>query len=222
MSERAFKSWQPRELQIEKEGYQPLPEDLREQARQEGFALGYAEGLESGSQESKKIGETLVAELRMLLGAFERPFREVERDVSEYLLSITYAICREILGKDSLIGAEIVVNNLDLSLEILAGVEGLVTVYLNPDDLAVVQNYWADEFGELRIIEDSSLLRGGCRVKRSDSIVDATVEAQLRNLVKELSVTLSQHELSDKPAEALDFDRIESAAYRLQSDPDDD
>ena len=222
MSERAFKNWQPRELQIEKEGYQPLPEDLREQARQEGFALGYAEGLESGRQESKKIGDTLVADLKMLLGAFEQPFREVERDVSEYLLSIVYAICKEILGKDSLIGAEMVVNNLDLSLDILAGAEGLVTVYLNPDDLAVVQNHWADEFGELRIIEDSGLQRGGCRVKRSDSIVDATVEAQLRNLVKELSVTLSQHEHSDKPAEALDFDKIESAAHRLQSDGDDD
>ena len=222
MSERAFESWQPRELQIEKEGYQPLPEDLREQARQEGFALGYAEGLESGRQESKKIGDTLVADLKMLLGAFEQPFREVERDVSEYLLSIIYAICKEILGKDSLIGAEMVVNNLDLSLDILAGAEGLVTVYLNPDDLAVVQNHWADEFGELRIIEDSGLQRGGCRVKRSDSLVDATVEAQLRNLVKELSVTLSQHEHSDKPAEALDFDKIESAAYRLQSDGDGD
>lgn len=221
MSERAFKSWQPRELQIEKGGYQPLPEDLREQARQEGFALGYAEGLESGRQESKKIGDTLVAELKILLGAFEQPFREVERDVSEYLLSIIYAICREILGKDSLIGEELVVNNLDLSLDILASAEGLVTVYLNPDDLTVVQNHWADEFGELRIIEDASLLRGGCRVQRSDSLVDATVEAQLRNLVKELSVTVSQHELSDRPAEALDFDRIESAAYRLQSDGDD-
>ena len=62
----------------------------------------------------------------MLLGAFEQPFREVERDVSEYLLSIIYAICKEILGKDSLIGAEMVVNNLDLSLDILRVQRGLL------------------------------------------------------------------------------------------------
>ena len=54
MSERAFKNWQPVSCKIEKEGYQPLPEDLREQARQEGFALGYADGLESAARNRRK------------------------------------------------------------------------------------------------------------------------------------------------------------------------
>ena len=51
MSDVMFTSWHPLALHVESEGSQPSPEELREQARQEGFAKGYSEGLDAGHKD---------------------------------------------------------------------------------------------------------------------------------------------------------------------------
>ena len=51
-SDLTFTSWHPRTLLNESAGNQPLPEELRQQARSEGYAQGHSEGLEAGKKES--------------------------------------------------------------------------------------------------------------------------------------------------------------------------
>jgi flagellar biosynthesis/type III secretory pathway protein FliH len=89
MSDVMFTSWHPRALHVESEGSQPSPEELREQARQEGFAKGYSEGLDAGHKESAIQANAKAAQLQSLVDALDRPFQRQELKVSEYLLSIS-------------------------------------------------------------------------------------------------------------------------------------
>ena len=121
MSDVMFTSWHPRALHVESEGSQPSPEELREQARQEGFAKGYSEGLDAGHKESAIQANAKAAQLQSLVDALDRPFQRQELKVSEYLLSLTSSVCKSILRRELSIDVEHISETLDSALELLSG-----------------------------------------------------------------------------------------------------
>lgn len=216
MSDVMFTSWHPRALHVESEGSQPSPEELREQARQEGFAKGYSEGLDAGHKESLIQANAKAAQLQSLVDALDRPFQRQELKVSEYLLSIISSVCKSILRRELSIDVEQISKTLDSALELLSGERGQVTILLHPDDAAAVADAWAEDVGELRVESAPDIIRGGCRIRRKDSLVDATIEAQLRNIILDLARLPGPVDSSGEPIDLLDTDEIESTVDRLE------
>lgn len=218
MSSAAFTNWHPRNLYVESEGSQPLPEELREHARQEGYAAGYTEGLAAGQKEAKLQGEKLVVQLMALIEDLDQPFRRSELNVSEYLLSVLQFTCKTILRRELSADAEHITGTLERALDLLAGERGQVTVYLHPDDVSVVRGHLADETDDLKIKEDSQMIRGGCRVERRESMVDATIESQLRNLIMDMASVPGSPDDTGHRTEALSSSNIESTFARLEGE----
>ena len=213
MSDATFTSWHPRVLQVESEGSQPSPKELREQAQEEGYAQGYAEGLEAGRKESNIQANAKIAQLQSLVDALDRPFHQQELKVSEYLLSLVSTICSSILRRD----AERIRDTLDRALELLSGERGQVTLLLHPDDMAAVTDTWSDDLGELRVEPAPDVIRGGCRIHRNDSLVDATVETQLRNTIMDLARIPGPVGSSGEPGDLLDGAEVQSVINRLEA-----
>jgi flagellar assembly protein FliH len=201
---------------VESEGSQPSPEELREQARQEGFAKGYNEGLDAGHKESAIQANAKVAQLQSLVDALDKPFERKELNVSEYLLSLTSSVCKSILRRELSIDVEHISKTLDSALELLSGEQGQVTVLLHPDDAAAVESAWAEDLGELKVESAPEIIRGGCRIRRNDSLVDATIESQLRNIIMDLARLPGPVDSSGDPRDMLDTDEIESTVGRLE------
>lgn len=216
MSDVMFTSWHPRALQVESEGSQPSPEELREQARQEGYAQGHREGLEAGQKESEIQAKAKAAQLKKLIDALDRPFQNEELKVSEYLLSLVFSVCKSVLRRELSVDAEHIRNTLDTALELLSDEEGQVTLLLHPDDAAAVADAWADDLGEPKVRAAPEIIRGGCRVERKDSLVDATIETRLRNIIMELASLPGPKGSSGEPGDLLDVDAIESSVNRLE------
>ena len=216
MSDVMFTSWHPRALLVESEGSQPSPEELREQARQEGFAKGYSEGLDAGQKESAIEANAKAAQLQSLVDALDRPFYQQELRVSEYLLSLVSSVCKSILRRELSIDVEHISKTLDSALELLSGERGQVTVLLHPDDVAAVAGAWPEDLGELRVESAPDIIRGGCRICRNDSLVDATIEAQLRNIIIDLARLPGPVDSSGEPRDLLDTHEIESNIDRLE------
>lgn len=216
MSDVMFTSWHPRALHVESEGSQPSPEELREQARQEGFAKGYSEGLDAGHKESAIQANAKAAQLQSLVDALDRPFQRQELKVSEYLLSIVASICKSILRRELSVDVEHISKTLDAALELLSGERAQVTVLLHPDDTAAVESAWAEDLGELKVESAPDIIRGGCRIRRNDSLVDATIEAQLRNIIMDLAHQPGPVDSSGDPRDLLDIGEIESTVDRLE------
>jgi len=217
MSDATFTSWHPRVLQVESEGSQPSPKELREQAQEEGYAQGYAEGLEAGRKESNIQANAKIAQLQSLVDALDRPFHQQELKVSEYLLSLVSTICSSILRRELSTDAERIRDTLDRALELLSGERGQVTLLLHPDDMAAVTDTWSDDFGELRVEPAPNVIRGGCRIHRNDSLVDATVETQLRNTIMDLARIPGPVGSSGEPGDLLDGAEVQSVINRLEA-----
>jgi len=217
MSDATFTSWHPRVLQVESEGSQPSPKELREQAQEEGYAQGYAEGLEAGRKESNIQANAKIAQLQSLVDALDRPFHQQELKVSEYLLSLVSTICSSILRRELSTDAERIRDTLDRALELLSGERGQVTLLLHPDDMAAVTDIWSDDLGELRVEPAPDVIRGGCRIHRNDSLVDATVETQLRNTIMDLARIPGPVGSSGEPGDLLDGAEVQSVINRLEA-----
>ena len=216
MSDVMFTSWHPRVLQVESEGSQPSPKELREQAQSEGYAQGYAEGLEAGQKESEIQANAKVAQLQSLIDALDRPFHQKELEVSEYLLAVVSMVCSSILRRELSTDAERIRETLDRALELLSGERGQVTLLLHPDDVAAVTDAWAEDLGELRVESTPNVIRGGCRIQRNDSLVDASIETQLRNIIIELARIPGPVGSSGEPGDLLDGAEVESTINRLE------
>ena len=217
MSDLMFTSWHPRALHVESEGSQPSPEELREQAKKEGYAQGYAEGLEAGQKELEIQINAKVAQLQSLIDALDRPFNQQELKVSEYLLSIVSIVCSSILYRELSTDAERIQETLDRALELLSGERGQVTLLLHPDDMAAVTDAWTDDLGELRAKSAPNVIRGGCRIQRNDSLVDATIETQLRNTIMDLARIPGPAGSSGEPGDSLDADEVVSTISRFEA-----
>ena len=216
MSDVMFTSWHPRVLQVESEGSQLSPTEMREQAQSEGYAQGYAEGLEAGQKESEIQANAKVAQLQSLIDALDRPFHQKELEVSEYLLAVVSMVCSSILRRELSTDGERIQETLDRALELLSGERGQVTLLLHPDDVAAVTDAWAEDLGELRVESTPNVIRGGCRIQRNDSLVDASIETQLRNIIIELARIPGPVGSSGEPGDLLDAAEVESTINRLE------
>ena len=112
--------------------------------------------------------------------------------------------------------AERIRETLDRALELLSGERGQVTLLLHPDDMATVTDAWADDLGELRVESTPNVIRGGCRIQRNDSLVDASIETQLRNIIMELARIPGPVGSSGEPGDLLDGAEVESTINRLE------
>ena len=113
--------------------------------------------------------------------------------------------------------AERIRETLDRALELLSGERGQVALLLHPDDMAAVTDTWADDLGELRVEPSPDVIRGGCQIQRNDSLVDATIETQLRNTIMELARTPGPVGSSGEPGDLLDRTEVESTINRLEA-----
>jgi flagellar assembly protein FliH len=217
-SDVAFTSWHPRTLLNESAGSQPAPEELREQARNEGYAAGYNQGLEAGKKEAFERGSEKVAELKSLIDALDQPFKNIEVDVSEYLLSLVFSVCKAILHRELSTDSQYIQTALDRALQLLSGGSGNVNLKIHPDDAEAVNAIWSDELGELKIVSAPEITRGGCLIQRNDSLIDATIESQLRQIISDLSVAPGPINSMGESADLLDSNKVELTTNRLGED----
>ena len=89
---------------------------------------------------------------------------------------------------------------------------------LHPNDMAAVTDAWVDDLGELRVEPDPNVIRGGCRIQRNDSFVDATIETQLRNIIMELANMPGPIGSSGDPGDLLDGAEVEANINRLEAE----
>lgn len=215
-SDVVFTSWHPRTLLNESAGSQPAPEELREQARNEGYSAGYNQGFEAGKKEALEQGSEKVAQLQSLIDALEQPFKNLEVDVSEYLLSLVFSVCKAILHRELSTDSQYIQTALDGALELLSGGRGNINLKIHPDDADAVNAIWSDELGELKIVSAPEITRGGCLVQRNDSLIDATVESQLRQIISDLSAAPGPINSLGEPADLLDTNQVELTTNRLK------
>lgn len=167
-------------------------EEIQKHAREEGFAVGYKEGL---AQARAQIA-VQVSTFRRLMATLSRPFADLDEQVEQELVALATAIARQVVRRELKSEPGEIVAVVREAMAALPVAKRSVQLHLHPEDAKLVRDALAlsDEERPWRIVEDPALTRGGCRVTTDTSHVDATLEKRFAALVATMMGTEREHE----------------------------
>ncbi|MBD2858434.1 hypothetical protein IB286_05370 [Spongiibacter sp. KMU-158] len=164
-------------------------ESLKEQAYQEAFAQGLAEG----EAQAKAILAEQCQRLQMAMTALREPQSVIDAQLQEELLQMTVALAKQLLRAELSIQPERLKSMIEKSIKQLPVLNKECQIYLNPNDLEVMNEVCAGSESEAaqkpdgwQFIADASLGQGGYRIHSGDSTLDDSIETRLAGLLDSL------------------------------------
>lgn len=175
-------------------------EALQKQAYEEAKKAGYEEGLKNGLDEMKQKAN----KLQSMFNFFSQPLEEMDSEVEHQLADLSILLARQLLKKESSIDALHIHNLVHESLDYLPIKARDVRVRLNPDDIALLNQAEIDTNDQLwNCVSDASVSSGGCIIESETSLIDASVETRVQQLVDQLNLHHSDSESSEDDNGAL-------------------
>ncbi|KJZ50108.1 flagellar assembly protein FliH [Pseudomonas fluorescens] len=196
----------PEMEEVPLEEVQPLTleelESIRQEAYNEGFAVGEKEGFHSTTlkvrQEAEQALAPKVAGLEQLMANLFEPIAEQDTQIEKSLVDLVQHITRQVIQRELAIDSTQIEHVMREALKLLPLGVGNVRLYINPQDFAQIKALRERHEETWRIVEDESLLPGGCRVETEHSRIDATVETRVARVMDKLFDQL--HEQALHPA----------------------
>ncbi|WP_053154945.1 flagellar assembly protein FliH [Pseudomonas sp. Pf153] len=188
------------------EEVQPLTleevESIRQEAYNEGFAIGEKEGFHSTSIKVRQEADIALAAklqtMEALMHNLFEPIAEQDTQIEKSLVGLVQHIARQVIQRELAIDSSQIEHVMREALKLLPlGVDN-VRLYINPQDFALVKALRERHEETWRIVEDESMLPGGCRVETEHSRIDATIETRIAQIMAKLFDQL--HEQALHPA----------------------
>ncbi|PXV52603.1 flagellar assembly protein FliH [Dyella jiangningensis] len=185
----AFERWLPPEIG-EPSTPEPAPaepaqqptvrdlEALEQQARDEGYAAGLAQGM----AEARTVLHERMARLDALLESAARPLRSMDELVELELTRLAMTVARQVISHELRTAPDLVVEAVRQAALALPSASGNLRVRLHPDDLALLRSLDMAE-SHWQLLPDNSLQRGDCLLESERSRLDARVETRLAAVV---------------------------------------
>ncbi|MEM5948662.1 flagellar assembly protein FliH [Spirochaetia bacterium 38H-sp] len=174
-------------------------DEIKEAAREEGYREGREEGYREGREEALKIVERLKTVITRVVGERARIMEESEAQIVQLVLLIAKKVIK-VLSENQ---KNIVVNNVVQALRKLK-TKSDVVIRVNIDDLDVASEHIQDiiekieELGNVTVIEDSSVDRGGCIIETDFGDIDARIATQLGEIEERILETIPIKVVSKK------------------------
>ena len=169
-------------------------------------AEAYEQGKQDALQGTRETEQTQQSELRRTIEAFTRACADVDNLHEELLeqsrgdmINLVIALSRKIIGRELATGRDVIADTLKKAIE-LAMKNDAYDIWLNPDDLAVVEKMVPDliasvqQLNHIILKTDPEILRGGCRLDSDICTVDATIDAQLETALEFLEEKSTNNE----------------------------
>lgn len=174
----------------------------KEAGHAEGYAAGHAEGFAAGHGEGVETGRTAgyqegLAEaaaeadrLRALGDNLRQNLNTLDQEIAEELLAVAVEIASQVLRRTLQLRPELLLPVIREAVAALPLHHGHPALYLNPDDANLVRTHLGEQLAHngWRIIEDSNITVGGCRIESGASEVDATLETRWRRALDAIGI----------------------------------
>jgi flagellar assembly protein FliH len=191
LEERILKEVKNQSLRIEKDAYE------------KGFAAGEKDGLELGFRRFETVLQSFQKVLEAIQGYQREFYRKHEREMMQFLLTLV----RKILRQEVPHAEEVITATLREAFQYVEE-RNKVRVHLNPKDCEFLMTHpdrlpfplSAESSEGVKIVADSSLLRGGCFLETSFGNIDATLESQLDQVTAGIWQKIDS--LEDRPLES--------------------
>jgi len=179
-------------------------EAIRQEAYNEGFSTGEKDGFRAGQLKARQEADAALAprlnNLEMLMAQLLEPIADQDRNLEHAMVTLVSQLAREVIQRDLLIDSSQIRQVLREALKLLPMGASNVRIYINPQDFDLVKALRERHEETWRIVEDSDLLPGGCRIETEQSRIDASVETRLGQAISQLFE--QQRENATSPPEA--------------------
>ena len=179
-------------------------EAIRQEAYNEGFSTGEKDGFHAGQLKAKQEAEAALSprldSLEKLMTQLLEPIADQDRNLEHAMVTLVSQLAREVIQRDLLIDSSQIRQVLREALKLLPMGASNVRIYINPQDFDLVKALRERHEETWKIVEDSDLLPGGCRIETEQSRIDASVETRLGQAIKQLFE--QQRENATSPPEA--------------------
>lgn len=205
---------QPSE-EIAIEAVKPLSLDeveaIRQDAYNEGFSAGEKDGFHAGQLKARQEAEVALQgrlkQLETLMQQLMAPIAEQDSQLEQGMVTLVNHLCQQVIRREMSIDSSQVRMVLREALKLLPMGASNLRIHINPQDFELVKALRERHEEEWRILEDESLLPGGCRVESEHSRIDASIETRLAQALKQL-FEQQREQATNPPASdiAIDLD----------------
>lgn len=155
-----------------------MQQQARDEAWQAGYAegqqRGYADGLQQAVQENQRM-----AELASMLA------QEIDEAVVKELTGLALDVARQVIQQSIRVQPELLQAAVREAIGSLPVFNQAAHVILNPEDAAMIRGRMGDQLAHSgwKILEDGRMARGNVRLETANSQVDATLAARWQRVV---------------------------------------
>jgi len=142
------------------------------------------EGLAQGQSEIQHQVKNLSA----LMASLAMPLPDLDNQVVDELVQLSMAVVRQMVRRELKISPGEIVAVVREALNLLPVAAAEITLELHPEDAKIIREnlLHPDASSSWKIVEDTLLTRGGCRVLTNTSRIDATVEKRMNAVIAEV------------------------------------
>lgn len=165
-------------------------EAIRQDAYNEGFATGEKDGFHTGQLKARQEADAALAlklgSLEKLMGQLLEPIAEQDQQLEVALVRLVSHMVREVIQRELSTDSSQIRQVLREALKLLPMGAENVRIQINPQDFETIKALRERHEEKWRILEDDSLLPGGCRIESEHSQIDASIETRLAQALKQL------------------------------------
>jgi flagellar assembly protein FliH len=180
--------------EVELESVKPLTLDeleaIRQDAYNEGFAVGEKDGFHAGQIKAKHDAEVVLQakllRLERLMEQLLAPIAEQDQQIEQSLVQLVSHISRQVIRRELRADSSQLTEVLREALKLLPMGAGNVRIHVNSQDFDLVKALRERHEESWRILEDEQLQPGGCRIETEHSQIDASVETRLEQAIQQL------------------------------------
>jgi flagellar assembly protein FliH len=165
----------------------PAPPPTAAALEKEIFAKGFAQGEKQGAAAAQQQNAALAKQLATTLEDLMRVRAEMIRHTEKQMVQLALAVARRIVHHDVAHNPETLIAMMRVALERLSDA-AKVTVRLHPADHQSVTASMkgGPSNGQVTLVGDPRVARGGCRVESEYGDIDAGVDAQIQEIARAL------------------------------------
>lgn len=163
-------------------------EQIQQQAHQEGYQEGLQQGREQGYREGGEQALQEAQRLNQLLVKVNETLQQLDQEMAQQMLELALGIARQMLRQALPVLPELVLPVVQEAINSLPQANQQPQLILHPQDAVLVRSRLETELahGHWRVVEDSQMARGGCRLETAQSEIDATLENRWKRVLESL------------------------------------
>ncbi|THB65248.1 MAG: hypothetical protein D6B27_08975 [Gammaproteobacteria bacterium] len=187
----AFDRWTSTPNIATKDGVLVSDTATQEKQKQE-FLNGYEQGFKQGEEEGRAAGFKEVQgnanALKSIIQNMATPFASLNEQAEQEFINLAVSMAQHIIRKEIETDPQIIISVVKEVFSLLAADVKSVRINVNPADAVILkENLESDDDYKIKIVEDRSVTRGGCKVTTESSTIDATIEKQFESLTSQIS-----------------------------------